>query len=250
MSMDNLNREDRPAYIRFERRPMEDRAASIAAGHYVAKDVDYALVTPPYSRDVFVVKVSQWLLNIKQDLDGGRIKQEWYDRYLKALESWKLGEEIPLHGIPIKGWGVISPAQQENLTRINILTVEDLAAVNDEGIRRIGMGAMELRDKAKAWLMQLNDKGPLTQKIAALESENRQLTGTIAGLNEKVQGLLDRLAVYERQDAQAAIYQQPYIEKETITAADIMDDEPKANAEIPKRKPRGARTADPVETPI
>ena len=46
-----ISREERPAYVRFERRPMEDKAASIREGRYVAKDVDFALVTPPYSND-------------------------------------------------------------------------------------------------------------------------------------------------------------------------------------------------------
>lgn len=35
--------EARPPYVTFEFRAEEDRAASIEAGHYVSKDVAYAL---------------------------------------------------------------------------------------------------------------------------------------------------------------------------------------------------------------
>ena len=40
----------RPPYVQFEMRAVEDRQASIDAGHYVAKDVAYAIITPAGSR--------------------------------------------------------------------------------------------------------------------------------------------------------------------------------------------------------
>lgn len=182
-------RSERPAYARFERVPVEDKQASLAAGHYVAKDVDFALITPPYSRDVVRIKVSQWLLNLEQDLRNDRIPKPWVEKYKEDYRSWQNGQEIPLRGVPIKGWGVISPAQQETLLRMNILTVEDLAGINDEGIRRIGMGGSDLKNKAVAWVKQLSDKGPLTQENAALKQENETLRGTIVALEETIKRL-------------------------------------------------------------
>ena len=147
-----ISREERPAYVRFERRPMEDKAASIREGRYVAKDVDFALVTPPYSKDCVEYKVEQWLINMERNVRDGRIPEKWADQWKASYNSWKNGQEMPLSGTPIKGWGVLSPAQQQTLIAMNCLTVEDLAGINDEGLRRIGMGAIELRDKAKNWL--------------------------------------------------------------------------------------------------
>ena len=54
------SREERKPYVRFERMSVEDAAATLAAGRYVAKDVDYVLITPPYSKDVFKQKVKNW----------------------------------------------------------------------------------------------------------------------------------------------------------------------------------------------
>lgn len=184
-----LERKDRPAYVRFERVAVEDKAASLKAGHYVAKDVDFALITPPYSKDVFKIKVSQWKENMKLDVHNERLPVQWMEKYLEDYERWLTGQEIPLNGSPIKGWGVISPAQQKNLIEMNILTVEDLAGINDEGIRRIGMGGLDLKHKAKAWLSQLQDKGPLTQEIASVKAENQLLKTTVAALEERVKEL-------------------------------------------------------------
>ncbi|HEY6925657.1 MAG TPA: hypothetical protein VI653_19410 [Steroidobacteraceae bacterium] len=181
---------DRPAYVRFKRVAIENKAASLAAGHYVGKDVDFALITPPYSRDVIEVKVEQWLLNMEADVRNNRMSPVWQKDYLEALQAWRNGQEIPLKGTPIRGWGVISPAMVEKLVSINILTVEDLAAVNDEGIRRIGMGGTDLKHKARAWLAQLGDKGPLTMEMAALKQENENLKGSLASLQEQVKHLL------------------------------------------------------------
>lgn len=210
-----IDRKDRPAYVRFERVPVEDKAASLKAGHYVAKDVDYALITPPYSKDVFKIKVEQWKANMKQDVHNERLPQSWMDRYLEDFNRWQNGQEIPLVGTPIKGWGVISPAQQETLIRMNVLTIEDLAAINDEGVTRIGMGAIDLKNKAKAWLAQLNDKGPLTQEIAAVKAANTLLEGSIASLTRQVEELTSQLRAQ-------SVAQAPATESTEIKVAEII----------------------------
>jgi hypothetical protein len=207
---------ERPAYVRFVRRAVEDRQASQAEGKYVAKDVDYALITPPYSRDVVEVKAAQWFENLANDERAGRIPKEWVDRYRKVHEAWKNGQELPPSGTPIRGWGVTSPAQQEMLIKMNILTVEDLAGVNDEGAKRIGMGAMELKNRANAWLKQLADKGPLTLEVAALRTENEQFKATIAALTEKIDQLLAQRR--DKSDAEP--------EAVASSAADLIDDAP------------------------
>lgn len=182
-------RENRPAYVRFERIVIEDKEASIKAGRYVGREIDMALITPSYSRDVFKQKVPQWLAQLEADLLNERIPAEWVANYKKAYELWKNGQEIPLNGTPIRGWQPISPAQQESLVRLNILTVEDLAGVNDEGIKRIGMGAVEMKQKALAWLAAAEDKGRLSQEVSRLMSEVRSLTQTVKSQQETIEAL-------------------------------------------------------------
>lgn len=240
---DVTDRKDKPAYVRFERLPIEDKAASLREGRWVGKDVDYALITPPYSKDIFKQKVPQWFENLENDMRNGRIPQEWVDRYRAAYQAWQNGQEMPLHGTPIKGWGVISPAQQESLIRLNILTVEDLQGINDEGIKRIGMGALELRTKATAWLAQLHDKGALTQQMAAVETENTLLKSSVEALAATVETLKAQLTA--QAGALAIVQGHAVSSDEEITADDILEEvEPvvrrkpgrPSNAEIAARK--------------
>ena len=238
-----LERKERPAYVRFERRPVEDRNACTSAGKFMSKDVDYALVTPPYSRDVFEQVASDWLTNMRREVDNGRLPQDWYEKYVAAYDRWKKGEEIPLDGTAIKGWAILSPAQQTNLVALNIRTVEDLAVINDEGMRRIGMGAMDLRDKAKAWLSQTKDKGPLTMENAALKVENRALKAKNEELEARVKELAERLEILQR--GSTDVLRPAAQTTADITAADIIEP---VDAQPVKRGP--GRPKKTVEVPI
>ena len=209
------SREERKPYVRFERMSVEDAAATLAAGRYVAKDVDYVLITPPYSKDVFKQKVKNWFEQLNADAANGRIPDTWIHDWRKMYEMYQKGQDIPLNGTPIRGWGVISPAQQETLTRMHILTVEDLAGVNAEGINRIGMGAVDLKNRAQAWLAQLNDSGKVTLEVAALKNENDVLKKSVENLTNLVNQL---------RSASGQTNHVEDVSHETIGASDILDD--------------------------
>lgn len=188
-AQDMMERKERPPFVRFERQAVEDPVATKTQGRYVARDVDYANITPAYSKDVFIKPATEWLDDLKRAAQNERIPIDWVEHFEKMYRAWQNGQEMPLNGTAIRGWGVISPAVQETLIRMNIMTVEDLEMVNDEGLRRIGMNGLELKNKAKAWLAQLKDKGPTTIQIAALEGENALLKANLATLEKTVNDL-------------------------------------------------------------
>jgi hypothetical protein len=215
-------RDDRPAYVRFERIAVEDVQATLQAGHYVAKDIDMALITPPYSKDVMKYKVKAWFDILDQDVRNNRIPQEWLDNYKKAYDAFKNGQEIPVVGTAIRGWGIISPAQQETLIKMSVLTVEDLAAMNDEGIKRIGMGGIDLKNKAKAWLLQLKDNGALAIQMADLQKKFANQEALINSQTEKLDDMKRRLSMYETSPATDNVLP---LHTDTIGVADILDDD-------------------------
>lgn len=214
-------RDDRPAYVRFERVAIEDVAATLATGHYVAKDVDMALITPPYSKDVMKYKVKAWFDILDQDVRNNRIPQKWVDNYKEAYRAFQNGQEMPVNGSPIRGWGVISPAQQETLIKMNVLTVEDLAAMNDEGIKRVGMGGIDLKNKAKAWLLQLKDNGALTLQMADLQKKFANQEALINNQTEKLDDMKRRLSMYESTTTTDNVLP---LHTDSIGVADILDD--------------------------
>lgn len=218
---DLASREERPAHVWFERVAIEDKAASLQQGRYVAKDVDYVNVTPAYSKDCFRSKVESWMENVERDVQAGRTPERWAEHWKESYRRWQNGQEMPLTGTPIRGWGVISPAQQETLIRMNCLTVEDLADTNEEGMRRIGMGALDLRNKAKAWLATVQDHGPVTIKMAELEKENANLTTQVGTLMEQVMALSSQVKAMS--GPQGVVYTEA-AQSDGIGLSDILPD--------------------------
>jgi len=199
--------ENRPAYVRFERRAVTDSERTLSEGHHVSKDEDYALITPPYSKDVVEKKVAAWFVSVDKNVRAGRIPQKHLDLWKESYRRWQDGQEPPVDGTPIKDWSSVSPAQCKNLLSAGCRSVEDLAQANDEAMRRLGMGANDLKNKAKAWLQAAKDHGPLTMQIASLEKENDQLKGTIQSLQDQIKRFEIRM---DAQDVEANNQQQPY----------------------------------------
>jgi len=182
--------EARPAYVSFEVRADEDRDASIAAGHYVAKDVDYVLVTPMGSKDRIERIASEWLVKIQQDVTEGRLPREWSHAYQEAYKAWKAGCEVPLTGTAIENWPPASPAQIKMLRSLQLRTVEDLAAANEEVINRIGMGGRALKQRAVDWLASSAGSGRISEELSALRAANEDLTARNKELADQLRTLV------------------------------------------------------------
>ena len=185
--------EERPAYVRFELRAVKDNEASLKAGHYVSKDEEIVLIMPPYSKDCHENTVPRWLPQLDREVNNGRIPIKHKELWLEIYARWKKGLEPPVNGTSVKDWNAISPAQCQNLINAGCRSIEDLAQVNDEGMRRIGMGANDLKNKAKAWLQAAKDHGPLTEEVTQLKNQNKQLEGTISSLQEQIKRFEIRL---------------------------------------------------------
>lgn len=166
---------DRPPYVTFETRPVEDRAASTTAGHFVSRDLDFAIITRPGSRDTMEKEASVWLRELAEKARTKSIPQTWATAFKESYETWKKGEDIPLTGTPIKGWPLLGPSAQKDLIHAGIRTVEDLAALPDNEVGQIGTGAISFKQKAQAWLLAAQDTGKAASQIADLTAKVTQL---------------------------------------------------------------------------
>lgn len=182
---------DRPAFVRFEVRAEEDRAKTMETGSYVARNVDYALVTPAGSKDVIEREVTSWFRAKEQEVSEGRFPEEWLETYRRRYEAWKRNEEIPENGTSLKNWPLLSPAQLATLLAINLRTVEDVAGANEEAIRRLGMGGRALVEKAKSFLDAKAHSAP-SEKVAELTSLVENLLVRNESLTAQLQGLIKR----------------------------------------------------------
>lgn len=182
----NPDKQPRP-YVVFEMRATETRDE---AGKPQVIDVVWAKVTPSGSRDTLEKPAKDWIESIRVQADAGRVPPEWPRQYAQALESFIKGEELPVHGFPIKLWAAVTPGQRKAILDAGIQTVEDLALANEEAVGRIGMGARRLVDAAKAWKADQDGPGSLAAKLEIAETARAEAVERIATLEKQVQQLL------------------------------------------------------------
>ena len=182
--------EERPPYVRFEIRSEEDRQASIDAGHYVGKDIHYALITPMGSKDCIERKVDEWFDKLKQDVSEGRCPREWLATFKEIYKEWCEGREAPVNGTPVTDWPPLSPTQVKTLLSLHVRTVEDLAVANEEVITRIGMGARALKQRAIDWLSSASSTGKVSGELTALKAQYEDLVARNLQLEAQLKQLV------------------------------------------------------------
>jgi len=177
----------RPPYTEFKVIAKDDPKKSVELGYRVTKDVEMAFIMQPGSKDQVEMIASEWLASIKRKSLEGRADAyppDWVDAFHKKYEAWKSGMEPPLNGTSVKQWALLSPAQAENFISLRILTIEDVAAMTEEAMARLGMGGRNLREQAREWL-----KGK--QIADAAMTENLELKKRVQELEDLMKQMLE-----------------------------------------------------------
>ena len=179
----------RPPFVVFEQRAVEDRNASLEAGGIVMRDVDFVVVRQVGCKDTFEKEAAEWLADIDRAAAGGSYPSDWARHFREKYNAFKAGQTEPELGLSVRQWPSLSKAQVENLIAAGVRTVEDVAAMNEPAMQRVGMGARELKSKAKAYL-DSREGNKSAERIAALEAE-------LANAKVRNETLEQRLAALE-----------------------------------------------------
>lgn len=86
-------------------------------------------------------------------------------------ERWLKGQEEPVNGTPLDVLPFVHPNLIDHLRHINIRTAEDLAGLTDNDMQRVGMGAQEMRMKAKSYVASKNNEMQLADSLKAALAE-------------------------------------------------------------------------------
>lgn len=179
---------ERPPYVTYELRAVEDRSASME-GRMAFKDVAYALITPMGSKDRFERVVSEWFVQLEKDVQNGRFNPGWLRNFRAQFHAWQNDQEAPIDGTPLKMWPLATPGQIKSMTDLRLRSVEDLAAANEEVIHRLGMGGRTLVQKARDFLEASKSSVPL-EELSRVKAENETLRTDIGELRGQVKDLL------------------------------------------------------------
>lgn len=186
----------RPPYVEFEERPVEDRNETIKQGKLVLRPVHFAIIRPIGGKDAIEKEAEPWLTHLDKQVQLGTFPREWAQFFRKQYTDWKNGQEIGPDGTHVRNWAAISRTQAETLIAARCLTVEDLAQANEETMQRIGMGARSLKARAQAWLETAAQNGS-AEELAALRVKTEQQATENAELRRRMEALEARISADE-----------------------------------------------------
>lgn len=183
----------RPPFVTFEERSVEDRDATIAQGRIMMKSETWALIHAIGSRDVVERQVDEWFVTLRSQVQRGQYPAEWLAAFEKKYAEHKSGQEPSVDGTHVREWAAINRATAQNLISAHILTVEDVAAMNEQAMKLVGMEARSLKQKAQDWL-KMADKRKGAAELDQLRGENANLKTRLESLEAQLAKLVSEKA--------------------------------------------------------
>lgn len=157
--------------VEFFVKPIENKRESEAAGRPIFEDREYIRIVLPADNKREVVAPAHEMHFVSE-----RGQMTYAERFAPAYQAFKDGNEAFVQGTPIAELPFLTEAKRSELRALKIQTAEQLASLPEQARKRLGMGGMELMDKAKAYLSTASESA----EVAALRREIEELRAQVA----------------------------------------------------------------------
>lgn len=157
-SQRNLNAGDEQLLVKFYLKTVPDKEASMKAQAAKFKEVEYISITVPGTRDEVARPA------------GPREKARFPEHYRRFKERM----EAPATGTPLKEWSRMARSLAEELSFLNIKTVEQLAEITDSACQNF-MGGHNWREEAREFLVAQEKNIKASELSKELEDTKAQL---------------------------------------------------------------------------
>jgi hypothetical protein len=172
---------DKSVHARFYIRPVHNEAKSAAAGRPIFDDKEFV-----------EIRASGNSTNIV-DRPVGDLDRR---RFARQYTLFKAGDNEQIVGTRLTEVPWITRSQCEELAYLKVLTVEQLANVNDQLCTTM-VGVYELKRRAAAYLEQAVGSAPIT----ALQAENANLKNELETMKEAIREQGELLKSFQAQQA-------------------------------------------------
>lgn len=163
---------DDTLWVRFESRKHLHQFKSEQAGHPVYEMVDFVTIQAPGDQLNVIERIAT-------DKDKARFPRQWA-HFMNTKTSGVVD------GWAIEEWPLVNAAQAEELKYRKFFTVEQLAEAPDNVVQSLGMGYMELKQKAIIAVRNARDNSLVHKQAAELKKRDEQL----AAMQEQINSLL------------------------------------------------------------
>jgi len=163
-------------FVTFFTEAIEFKAESEKAGRPIFKDVPFVRIIVPG--------------DVNNIIERKATKEDEL-KFPRAWARYKAEEAEAHDGMPLEQWPQITRSLLKELKYFEVHTVEQLAGLSDSQVSKLGMGFMDYRNKAKAFLAAAAGTADSTAQAAETErlrTELEDLKQQMAALGEKKRG--------------------------------------------------------------
>lgn len=176
--------------VRFYSDTKENKHAGLKEGRPIFDDIEMVKITFPADRQRTLVKPAHASAMVR-DERGKRSRRvngkqvSYAELYREQYKAYKANQGPVVHGTPLSEAPFLSEGQRKSLKALEVYTIEQLSNISSP--KSLGMGGMELVNKAKAYLA--NAAG--TADVTSLAAKNARLEGEIAEMREEMARLAE-----------------------------------------------------------
>lgn len=104
-------------------------------------------------------------------------------RFAAQYQRFKDNRAQHFDGTPLREWPKMTSARIKTMETFNLFTVEHIAGASDTVIQSMGMGSMQLRQEARAWLKgrqsteASREREAMANEMAEMKAQIAELTG-------------------------------------------------------------------------
>lgn len=160
---------DAGLYVQFYFEALKDDEASVQAGRPIYHDCEFIKIIPVGDKNTVVCEP---------------VTDEHRFRWPQQYAAFKAQQHQPQEGTPLEEWPPLTKSQVLMFKAVNVHTVEQLSNVSDGNLQNLGIGARELREKAKAYIASAEGSSgtlaiqhQLAEALKQIEGLKNQLAG-------------------------------------------------------------------------
>lgn len=113
--------------------------------------------------------------------------------YPQAFQAYENREKFEGEGTLVKNWNYPSESEVQMLLTHKIVTIEQVAALDDIAVKRMGNGGRALRDTARKYIEQADGVDKLAEDLKTLKKESSEQIAELEKECEELKGLLNGL---------------------------------------------------------
>lgn len=177
--------DDSGLYVEFHMESIRQGFLSEKEGREIYKDVPHITIRTLGSNLNAITRPVREQSEGNYPSDPVRFSRQW--------EAFQAQREQVSEGLPLTEWPALGKSQVLELKTKHIHTVEQLSAISDANLEGLGLGAREIREKARLWLSRATDG----KEIMRVINENKTMKEEMELLRKQMTSLIQEKNIEE-----------------------------------------------------